>query len=257
MNRFALQVYLQGESISEGNLFSPVTNICLSKTVLLLTGNRFGWIVVREFSLSSDNSMCLGKGKIGRMTKLISGVVAMLFAFSAAYAQTSPGNAAPQSETTLSSNVPSMPSEAEIGELLSKANEYVDTYKQTFKATKQSLDKDSNPGFYDKGMALCAQASDIIAMIKKNGSSAVALVSLIAVLDDMSLNGARASAETMLLAVTEDKSDRTNHAMQDFLDIAQAEKNCYDISELLFHVTIRYVSNEEAALRVLLDHQKQ
>ncbi len=146
----------------------------------------------------------------------------------------------------------SMPSEAEIGELLSKASEYVETYKQTFATAKGSLEKASQPGFYDRASAMCAQASQVISAIKKNGSTAVALVSLIAVLDDMSLNAARASASTMLLAVGEDKQ-----AMQDFQNLAQAEKNCYDSSELLLHATIRYISVEETALRVLLDQQKK
>jgi hypothetical protein len=97
-----------------------------------------------------------------------------------------------------------------IGELLSKASEYVETYKQTFAAAKGSLETASQPGFYDRAATMCAQASQVIAAIKKNGSTAVALVSLIAVLDDMSLNGARASSSTLLLAV-EDKP-----AMQDF-----------------------------------------
>ena len=150
-----------------------------------------------------------------------------------------------------------MPSEAEIGELISKASEYVDTYRRTFTNTKASLDKAPPPGFYEKAMEECADASRVISAIKKNGSTAVALVSLIAILDDMSLNGARASAATMMVAVSEDRGNPSNHAMQDFQEIAQAEKNCYDISELLLHATIRYISAEENALRTLLRNQKQ
>ncbi len=57
----------------------------------------------------------------------------------------------------------------------------------------------------------------------------------------------------MALAVgAEDK-----RAMQDFQNLAQADKNCYDISELLLHATIRYISAEEAAFRVLLDREKK
>jgi predicted nucleic acid-binding Zn-ribbon protein len=155
------------------------------------------------------------------------------------------------------SAVPSMPTEAEIGELISKASEYVDTYRRTFTNTKASLDKAPTPGFYEKAIEECTQASEVISAIKKNGSTAVALVSLIAILDDMSLNGARASASTMLVAMSEDRAKSSDHAMQDFQDIAQAEKNCYDISELLLHATIRYISAEENALRTLLHNQKQ
>jgi hypothetical protein len=180
------------------------------------------------------------------MPKSAVGALPLLLVALVAHGQTtarSPGAGSP--------DVANMPSEAEIGELLSKASEYVETYKQTFAAAKGSLEKASQPGFYDRAATMCAQASQVIAAIKKNGSTAVALVSLIAVLDDMSLNGARASASTLLLAV-EDK-----RAMQDFQNLAQAEKNCYDISELLLHATIRYISAEEAPLRALLELQKK
>lgn len=151
----------------------------------------------------------------------------------------------------------SLPSEEEIGDLLNKASEYVQTYRQTFTNTKPSLDKAPTPGFFDKGIELSSQASGSIAAIKENGSSAYALVGLIAILDDMSLNAARASAMTMILALEEDKTDPKNHAMEDFQNLAQAEKNCYDISELLLHATLRYIAVEEKALHTLLDHQKQ
>jgi hypothetical protein len=152
--------------------------------------------------------------------------------------------------------IPRMPSEEEIGELLNKASEYVQTYQQTFTSTKSSLNKAVTPGFYAKGMELSAQASGSIAAIRKNGSSAFALVGLNAILDDMSLNGARASAATTLVALKEDRSDPKSHAMNDFLSLAQAEKNCYDISELLLHGTLRYIASEEAALHMLSDRQK-
>ena len=60
----------------------------------------------------------------------------------------------------------------------------------------------------------------------------------------------------MLVAMSEDKTKPSDHAMQDFQDIAAAERNCYDISELLFHATLRYIAPEENALRVLLHNQK-
>lgn len=182
------------------------------------------------------------------MPKPVVGALALLFIALAAHAQTTTA----RSPIAESSEVASMPSEAEIGELLSKASEYIETYKQTFATAKGSLERASQPGFYDRATTMCWQASQVISAIKKNGSTAVALVSLIAVLDDLSLNGARASAFTMVLAVGDDKL-----AMQDFKNIAQAEKNCYDISELLLHATIRYISAEETALRVLLERQKK
>jgi hypothetical protein len=159
-------------------------------------------------------------------------------------------------EVAQSSKVPSLPSDEEIGELLDKASEYVLTYHQTFTNTKQSLDRAATPGFFAKGVELSSQASDAIAAIKKNGPSAYALVGLIAILDDMSLNAARASAVTMIVAL-QNKTDPKNHAMEDFQNLAQAEKNCYDISELLLHATLRYIAVEENALHTLLDRQKR
>lgn len=149
-----------------------------------------------------------------------------------------------------------MPSEEEIRELLRKAREYVNTYKESFISSKSSLDKAVPAGFYAKGIELSSQALAAITAIDKNGSSAYGLVGLIAILDDMSLNGARASAATMLVAVQESSSDPKNHAANDLLNLAQAEKNCYDISELLLHATLRYISVQEAALRRLLSDPK-
>jgi hypothetical protein len=59
-----------------------------------------------------------------------------------------------------------MPSEEEIGELLSKASEYVSSYRQTFTNAKPSLDKVPTPGFYEKGMELSTQAGRAIIRIR-------------------------------------------------------------------------------------------
>jgi hypothetical protein len=190
------------------------------------------------------------------MRKYALGVLAVLLPV-APYAQTAPPQAATHNQASVSSKVPSMPSEAEIGELVNKASEYVETYRRTFTNTKSSLDKAATRGFDQSAVTLADQASEVIAAIKKNGSTAVALVSLLTILDDMSLNAQKASAQVMLVAMLEDRTDRTNHGMQDFQDLAQAGKNCYDISELLFHSTIRYISVEETALRTLLDRDKK
>ena len=112
------------------------------------------------------------------MPKLVIGVLALLCALTV-YPQSAGQQGTP-------ATAPAMPSEAEIGELISKASEYVDTYKRTLTNTKASLDNAPPPGFYDKAMEECAAGSQIISAIRKNGSTGVALVSLIATLDDMS-----------------------------------------------------------------------
>jgi len=149
----------------------------------------------------------------------------------------------------------SLPSEAEIGELLDKATEYVATYRRTFTNAKSTLAKSNEPGFYQAAITQCDQANEVISTIKKDGSSGTSLLSILTILDDMSLNAAKASSAAMLVALTEDRSIKTNHGMQDFQDLAQAGKNCYDISELIFHATFRYVAFEDDIIRKIAAQQ--
>jgi hypothetical protein len=182
------------------------------------------------------------------MTKLAIGCLALLLT-----------SLPPSSKSAIlvASSVQQMPSEAEIDELLGKAAEYVDSYRQTFTSAKPSLDKASTPGFYEKGIELSSQASETITAIRKNGASAYALVGLLAVLDDMTINATRAYAATMLVAAGESSSNPKDRAMQDFQDLAQAGKNCYDISELILHATLRLISVEEQALHTLAAQRKK
>jgi CHASE1-domain containing sensor protein len=71
------------------------------------------------------------------MFKLIICLLSVLFWASTAYSQ--------------SARQQALPSEAEIGDLISKASEYVDTYKRTFTNTKASLDKAPTPRLLWKG----------------------------------------------------------------------------------------------------------
>jgi hypothetical protein len=155
------------------------------------------------------------------------------------------------------SSVQQLPSEAEIDELLSKAAEYANSYRQTFTSAKPSLDKAPTPGFYEKGIELSSQASETISAIRKNGRSAYALVGLIAILDDMTINATRAYAVTMLVASGESSSNPKDRAMQDFQDLAQAGKNCYDISDLILHATLRLIHVEEQTLQTLSTQGKR
>jgi hypothetical protein len=120
-----------------------------------------------------------------------------------------------------------------------------------------SLAKAPTPGFYEKGIELSGQADSAIAAVRKNGSSAYALVGLVIILDDMSLNATRAYAVTMVVALGENRSDLKSHGTDDFQNLAQAGKNCYDISELLLHPTLRLIAVEEQTLRELTAQQKQ
>jgi len=189
------------------------------------------------------------------MTKFFIG--GLIFALAIATAQSQTGAIHAATAQADADKVPSLPSDEEIGELLDKATEYVQAYQRTFTNAKHTLDEAPTPGFLDKANQLCTQATTAISAIKKNGPSAFALVSLIAVLDDMSLNAARASSMSMIVGMREDKGDSANHAIQDFQDLAQAEKNCYDISELILHATLRYIAVEENALSRIFASQKE
>ena len=60
---------------------------------------------------------------------------------------------------------------------------------------------------------------------KEDGPTAYALVGLLVVLDDMSINAARASAMAMLVGM-QNANDPSHQAVMDMQDLAQAEKNC-------------------------------
>jgi hypothetical protein len=150
----------------------------------------------------------------------------------------------------------SMPSADEINELLSKADEYIVSYRATFKNAKATLDRSPAPGFDTKSEELCSQATQISAAIRQNGPSAYALVGLIGVLDDMTLNAARASAVSMVVGLQRGTPEQKHQAAQDMQDLAQAEKNCYDISELILHPTMRLIAIEEKLLHSISENQK-
>src|SRR5689334_2146651 len=99
--------------------------------------------------------------------------------------QSTSNKTAPRSSNPSSAPAATMPSKEEIGDLLSKASEYVETYRQTFVSARPSLAKAPTPGFYEKGVELSQQADTAIAAVRQNGPSAYALVGLVAILDDM------------------------------------------------------------------------
>jgi hypothetical protein len=101
--------------------------------------------------------------RIRAMFKLALGTLAVLLASLSARTQTPPHRSSPAPALT----TPQMPSEEEIGELLSKASEYVNSYRQIFTNAKPSLDKAPTPGFYEKAMELSTQAAGAIGAIQK------------------------------------------------------------------------------------------
>jgi hypothetical protein len=190
------------------------------------------------------------------MPKFVVAVLTIALLSPSIQAQNTSSKVAPHSANQSSVPAASMPSNEEIGDLLSKASEYVDTYRQTFASARPSLTKAPTPGFYEKAIELSKQATSVIAAIRKNGPSAYALVGLVAILDDMSLHATRAYAVTMVSTLGESRSDFKSQGMQDIQSLAQAAKNCEDISELLLHATLRLIAVEEQTLRELSGQQQ-
>src|SRR5579875_152386 len=141
------------------------------------------------------------------MYRLLIAALATALLSSSLQPQSASVKAAPHSSHPSSVSAASMPSNEEIGDLLSKTSEYVDTYRQTFATAKPLLAKAPTPGFYEKATELSKQAYTVITAIRKNGPSAYALVGLVTILDDMSLNATRAYAVTMVVTMGERRSD--------------------------------------------------
>jgi hypothetical protein len=67
----------------------------------------------------------------------------------------------------------------------------------------------------------------------------------------MDLNASKAYGATIVGSIAGASSEReTAHAM---IDLAQAGKNCYDISELILHPTMKLISFEERTLNTAAD----
>ena len=146
----------------------------------------------------------------------------------------------------------SIPSNDEILELLAKAEQKVSGFENAVKSVKPDLDKVDphlSKTYADGGAA----AHVIIVSIRKNGSSAYGLMSLVTTLDDLSLDAATASIQLLLLRI---QSGQTAASSLDFLVPLMTSKNeCNDISELIMHATLRYIHAEEDVLEKL-SHMK-
>ena len=84
-----------------------------------------------------------------------------------------------------------MPSDAEIGELLTKADQKVAGFEEAVKLAKPHLDRTNSRLCFCLDAA--ATAHKLIEATQKNGTSAFRLVGLLATLDDLSLDAANAS----------------------------------------------------------------
>jgi hypothetical protein len=60
----------------------------------------------------------------------------------------------------------------------------------------------------------------------------------------------------MFVAIREPKGGESNPAMLDFQNLAQASKNCCDISELILHSTLRLIAFEEQVFHMATEKRK-
>jgi hypothetical protein len=142
-----------------------------------------------------------------------------------------------------------LPSNAEIQELAAKADEKVTNFEKVLKASS-GLQKD----VLATDLATAQTAHTIVAVLKKNGPSSYALVSLVATLDDIALDASRAAqAESMSYCQNGLKGNSPDQAaMVSMVGLSDSETSVNDISELVLHATLRYVKVENDVLNAAL-----
>ena len=151
----------------------------------------------------------------------------------------------------------SMHSKQEISELLSKAEEKISGFEQAMKTVKPAVDA-IDSSLIPKALDGASTAHSIISALQKNGPSGYSLVLLVTTLDDLNSNAFRSA---LLLASTD--RDRVvtggrpdGNLPGQVVSLIGAGNACNDISELIMHATLRYLSVEEAVLGQLLDGKK-
>jgi len=160
-----------------------------------------------------------------------------------------------QAKTAASNAASQMPSRQEIEELLNKATQKVTALQAALKNVKPILDK-IDPDAYKQDEEACETAIYIIGTIKKNGTSAYALVSLVGTLDDLKVDATSPVGSLTTQALKLDGMAQTL-AVTDISNFIQAGTGCYDMSELLLHATLRYISAEESLLNEIMAAAKQ
>jgi hypothetical protein len=161
-----------------------------------------------------------------------------------------------QTKSTVSKQI-EMPSESEVHELLSKANQKVVAFEEAVKAAKPQLDK-IDPKLSANYLDAASTAHVLIDNTVKNGPSGYRLTGILATLDDLSLDAANASFQ-LLRADVEHTSNGGAPDLRRLTAIPplqSAQIGCNDIAELLMHTTLRMIQAEETALEMLLAEKK-
>ena len=153
-----------------------------------------------------------------------------------------------------SNNAVSMPSKAEIGELLSKADQKVSGFEETVKLVRPQLDR-IDPKVVANYLDAASTAHNIIDTMQKTGASGYGLVGLLGTLDDLSLDAANASV--LLLKAYAEASTQGKQpsvaGLASVVAVSNAGTGVNDISELIMHATLRFVGAEEQALDKFLE----
>ena len=136
------------------------------------------------------------------------------------------------------SRLQGMPSNEEISELIDKAEQKVAGFEQAIKAVQPPLDPIS-AGYGKSVLGTSATARTMIAAIREKGPSEYRLVGLVVTLDDLSLDSSTAS----ILLFNAQKAVAGDVSL-----LISAKNGCNDISELLFHATMRLIKIEEDLL---------
>ena len=140
----------------------------------------------------------------------------------------------------------SIPSNEEIQELASKADEKISGFETAIRTAKPKLDL-VDPTLSSNYLHAASQGHAVVSGIRKSGSSAYALVLLIGTLDDLSLDAMTASVDLLIQG-----SQSGQACCSSLLVPLMTSKNeCNDISELLMHATLRLIHAEEDVIQKL------
>jgi hypothetical protein len=133
----------------------------------------------------------------------------------------------------------SIPSQQEIDELASKADQKIKVLQDALTSARQDIEKNA-PDLWTNEMETISTARDLIKTLREKGLSAYRLVMLNITIDDIS----RASLLSVIVAIPA-ATALSPEARTRLAAVTSAELACYDISELLGHATLRLIKAEE------------
>jgi hypothetical protein len=150
----------------------------------------------------------------------------------------------------------SLPSTEEISELAAKADQKVDDFEKSLKTAKPWLDKIDSK-LSTNYLDAATTAHTIIGGIQKEGPSGYRLVSLLATLDDLSLDAANGNVQLMGAYAASILGGAPEDAILTAVTgLSRSGTACNDIAELIMHATLQFIQVEERLLDELLKPSK-